>query len=263
MARYFKIYRSYLQQYLKSLIEYRADFLLGLIGFILVQVTGVVFIQLIFQTIPTLQGWSFAEVLFIYGFAQIPRGIDHILTDNLWIFAWKTIAQGEFDRYLLRPLNPLFQLLAERFQPDGFGEIVIGFFLVSSAAQSLKLHFNFADFVWFILAVIAATVIYTAIKLAAASLAFWLKFAQSYLFMVYQLSTFVKYPLSIYPRLIQNFLTFVIPFAFTGYYPAAYFLGRESFTNGIVLTSIISIIAITLAYQVWRIGLKSYESSGN
>ena len=126
MKRYMKLYLKFLQQYIKTLIEYRADFILGLVGFVLVQFVGVIFIQLIFNSIPNLQGWSFYEILFIYGFAQIPRGIDHVFTDYLWIFSWKTIVQGEFDKYLVRPLNPLFQVISEKFQPDGFGEIIIG-----------------------------------------------------------------------------------------------------------------------------------------
>ena len=33
----------------------------------------------------------------------------------------------------------------------------------------------------------------------------WVKFAQSYLYMAYQLSTFVKYPITIYPAWIREF----------------------------------------------------------
>ncbi|MDU7441353.1 MAG: ABC-2 family transporter protein, partial [Clostridium sp.] len=106
MMRYIRLYNKFFQQYIKVLIEYRASLVLGLIGFLLVQFTGIIFIQLIFNSVPTLDGWGFYEILFIYGMAQIPRGIDHVFTDYLWIFTWKTIVEGEFDRYLLRPLNP-------------------------------------------------------------------------------------------------------------------------------------------------------------
>ena len=44
MVRYLKLYNKFLKQYIKTLMEYRADFLLGLIGFILVQGVGIVFI---------------------------------------------------------------------------------------------------------------------------------------------------------------------------------------------------------------------------
>ena len=88
MKRYIKLYVRFLEQYIKSLMEYRVDFILGLVGFILVQFTGVIFITLIFNAIPNLQGWGFYEILFIYGFAQIPRGIDHVFTEDVYKRQW-------------------------------------------------------------------------------------------------------------------------------------------------------------------------------
>lgn len=263
MKRYLKLYVKFVLQYVKSLIEYRADFILGLIGFILVQFTGVLFIQLIFNAIPSLKGWSFYEILFIYGFAQIPRGIDHVFTDNLWLLSGRIIVQGQFDRYLLRPLNPLFQLLAERFQPDGFGEIIIGIILLVTSSMKLGITFSFISILTLIFTITCATFIYTAIKLAVSSIAFWIKFAQSYLFMTYQLSAFAKYPMGIYPKGIRGILTFVIPFAFTGYFPAAYFLGKGSFITGVLSTFLVGTIGIIVAYAIWLKGMSRYESSGS
>lgn len=263
MKKYLTLYMKFLQQYIKSLIEYRADFILGLIGFILVQGASIVFIKLIFNSIPNLSGWSFYEILFIYGFAQIPRGIDHIFTDNLWMLSGSIIVNGNFDRYLIRPLNPLFQIIAERFQPDGFGELIIGIILVSTSYSNLNMSFTFEKAMLFLFAIICASFIYTAIKLAVASIAFWIKFAQSYLFMAYQLSNFAKYPMGIYSNAIKGVLTFVIPFAFTGYYPGAYFLGKESLFMGVILTFLVAVISMLIAYAVWLAGIKTYESSGS
>ena len=263
MKKYIILYMKFLQQYIKSLIEYRADFILGLVGFILVQGINIVFINLIFNSIPSLDGWSFYEVLFIYGFAQIPRGIDHIFTDNLWMLSGSIIVNGNFDRYLIRPLNPLFQIIAERFQPDGFGELIIGIILLSISSRNLNISFNFQNSVLFLFVVICGTFIYTAIKLAVASMAFWIKFAQSYLYMAYQISNFAKYPMSIYSNAIKGVLTFIIPFAFTGYYPGAYFLGKESIFNGVILTFLVAVIGTLIAYFVWLAGIKTYESSGS
>ncbi|EKQ52246.1 MULTISPECIES: ABC-2 family transporter protein [unclassified Clostridium] len=263
MKKYLILYNKFLQQYIKSLIEYRADFILGLIGFTLVQGANIIFIKLIFNTIPNLSGWSFYEILFIYGFSQIPRGIDHIFTDNLWMLSGYIIVNGNFDRYLIRPLNPLFQVLAERFQPDGFGELIIGIILAVISSNNLGINFTFSKLVLFIFAVICGSLIYTAIKLAVASIAFWLKFAQSYLFMTYQLSNFTRYPIGIYPNTIRNILTFIIPFAFTGYYPGAYFLGKGSLFSGVILTFLVAIIGLCISYLIWLKGINKYESSGS
>lgn len=263
MKRYFRLYIKFIQQYIKTLIEYRMDFILGIIGFLLVQSVGIIFIGFIFNSIPSLEGWNYYQILFIYGFAQIPRGIDHVLTDQLWIFSSQTIVKGQFDKYLVRPLNPLFQVIVERFQPDGFGEIIIGIILLCTAWAKLGVQITAGKIVALIFLVICAAFIYTAIKLAVASLAFWVKFAQSYMFMVYQLSTFVKYPISIYPKWIKSTLTFIVPFAFTGYFPAAYLLDKGSFFNGVILTFIVSVCSMVISYTIWTIGTKRYESSGS
>ncbi len=263
MAKYIKLYSKFLKQYIKTLMEYRMDFILGLIGFILVQLAGVVFIKLIFNVIPTLEGWNFYQILFIYGFAQIPRGIDHVFTDYLWIFSWKTIVNGEFDKYLLRPINPLFQVISESFQPDGLGEIIIGSILIVISLINLNISFSLIKIIEFIFVIICSTLIYTSIKLATASIAFWVKFSQSHMFMAYQISTFAKYPMGIYPRAIKFILIFIIPFAFTGYYPGIYFMGQGNYLTGIILPFIVSLIAITVSYNIWLKGISVYESSGS
>lgn len=261
--RYIKLYKKFFQQYVKVLIEYRASFVLGLAGFLLVQCTGIIFIQLIFNSIPSLDGWGFYEILFIYGMAQIPRGIDHVFTDYLWIFSWKTIVEGEFDRYLLRPINPLFQVISESVQLDGLGEIIIGVILTIYSSTKIGIEFSVSKLLILLVVILFSTLIYTAIKLFFTSIAFWTKSSFSYVFMTYQISSFAKYPVNIYSRIIKFVLTGIIPFAFTGYYPAAYFLGRESFEIGILLTIGVAIVSICIAYKIWIMGMKSYESAGS
>lgn len=263
MKKYISLYGQFLQQFIKSIIEYKADFILGLVGFFVVQSTGIIFIYLIFDNIPYINGWSFYELLFIYGYFQIPRGIDHVFSDQLWIFSSTTIVEGTFDRYLLRPLNPIFQVISERFQPDGFGEIVIGILLLFFSVTKLNIAFNLMNFVIFIFTVICATLIYFSIKLVTASIAFWIKDSSSYMSMTYMLSDFSKYPISIYPGAVKFILTAIVPFAFTGYYPAAYLLGKTDFFHGVILTLIISIICICISYLVWNKGIDRYESSGS
>jgi len=250
-------------QYWKKLMEYRADFLIGLLGFFLFQATGIAFLYLVFQRIPSLNGWSFEQVLFIYGFAQIPRGLDHLLTDNLWMLSNRIIANGEFDRYLLRPANPLFQLIAEVFQPDALGELIVGFGLVIYAALGLGLSFGVLEILIFTALIITGTVIYTSIKLVFASMAFWLKKTQSILFLVYTLGDFAKYPIGIYHPVIRVLISAIIPFAFTAYYPAAWFLGQETLLLALGGSALAAVLIFTLGYTVWNKGISAYESSGS
>ena len=49
---------------------------------------------------------------------------------------------------------------------------------------------------------------------------------------------------------MKYYLYFIIPFAFTGYFPAAYILGKGSFLLGVVLTFVVSFISIFIAYRI-------------
>jgi ABC-2 type transport system permease protein len=260
---YFKLYGMFLSQHLKAVMHSRADFFIGFLAFFLIQFGGIAFIALIFRQIPDLLGWTFYDLLFIYGFANIPRGIDHMFTDYLWLLAGNVIVNGEFDRYLLRPMHPLFQIIAQRFQPDGVGEVIIGVILVVYASVKGGIEFSPFKIMMFIVFILFSTLIYTSIKLILASLAFWLKRSQSILFMFYSMSDFAKYPLEIYHKFIRSFITYIVPFALTAYVPASYFLGAAELAPTLALVIGIGILAFTFGYYLFNKGMKQYESVGN
>src|SRR5438093_12510056 len=59
---------QYLGQYAKTRLAYKADFLVACLTSILATVAGYGFVLVLFNRIPNLKGWSFEDVLFIYGF---------------------------------------------------------------------------------------------------------------------------------------------------------------------------------------------------
>jgi ABC-2 type transport system permease protein len=101
-----------------------------------IQGAGLAAIAVMFRFIPTLAGWEFAEILLIYAMFQLPRGIDHLITDNLWLLP-NYVKQGTFDKYLTKPLNVLFHIVAERFQYEALGELIVGVVLMSIAIPTL------------------------------------------------------------------------------------------------------------------------------
>lgn len=260
---YVKLYGMFLSQYIKTIMQSKTDFFVGFLAFFLIQFGGIAFISLIFLQIPDLAGWTFNELLFIYGLANIPRGIDHIFADYLWLLAGNVVVRGEFDRYLLRPLPPLFQLLSERIQPDGIGEVIIGIILITYASIKGGIEMNLTRALIMAVMVVFATLIYTGIKLFFASLAFWFKRSQSMLYMFYSMSDFAKYPLMIYHKFIRTFITYIIPFALTAYIPASYFLGATSLAGSLGLLIVISTAVVIISYSTFVRGMSHYESVGN
>ena len=98
MRFYLSLYRDFVTQYWKTRMASKIDFFFGLGAFLATQAGGILLLVFVFQSIPDLNGWTLYQVLFIYGFAQLPRGLDHIFTDYFWGFSEHVIIEGEYDR---------------------------------------------------------------------------------------------------------------------------------------------------------------------
>lgn len=263
LKRYGRLYKVLVSQFLKTIMQSKVDFFIGLLGFFFTQVMGIVFLYLVFEQIPSLQGWTLDQLIFIYGFAQIPRGIDHLLTDNIWMVAYWLVIDGDFDRYMLRPMNVFFQVICEKLQPDALGELLVGTILVVISLSKGILVVDAVHILLFFVSVIAGAVIYTSVKLFFSAIAFWVKQSGPFLQVAYEMTNFAKYPTEIYSRAVRFVITWVIPFAFVAYLPASYFLNRGSVFSTIGIECIIAVVLWIISYSFFMYGTTKYESAGN
>lgn len=261
--RFLRLYKTFVVQHIKKLMEYRIDFLTGAISFLINQVTNIVFISIIFNQIPNLDGYLYYEIIFIYGFSLVPKGLDHLFTDNLWKVAWFIVRKGDFDKYLTRPISPLAHVIMESIQFDALGELVMGIILVVVASVKLSIHYTLLSMTLMIIAMIFGALIFTAIKIIGASIAFKIKQSGSILQVFYGMSDFARYPATIYNSAVRNIITYIIPFAFTAYYPSYYILRGGSVMYCIGGTALAAIILLGLSIVIWNKGLAAYESAGS
>jgi len=263
MRRALRLYKVFVSQSLKSLVEYKVDFLTGAISFLINQTLNIAFLYIIFSQIPNLIGWEFEQIVFIYGFSLIPKGLDHLLANNLWKVGYYIVDSGDFDKYLTRPVNTLFHVMFESFEVDALGELIVGIALLVSTVGSLGVKFTVLDLILFIVIIPFAASIYTSIKIIFASVAFKTKRSGHIIHVFYMVNDFAKYPTTIYNNLIRTIITYVIPFAFTGFYPASYFLTGENPLFNLGGTILIASVLMTLAIFIWHKMLRTYESAGS
>ncbi|MGN0558740.1 MAG: ABC transporter permease [Acutalibacteraceae bacterium] len=263
IKRMFKMHRIFVTQELKRMMEYKGDFIVGIIGFLLGQLTNMLFLFIVFSQIPSLMGWTLEQVIFIYGFSLIPKGIDHLFFDNLWSIGHFTVRKGDFDKYLTRPINPLFHVMVEKLQIDALGELLMGIALICITMPSVSIQWSVTKVLLILLVIPFATMIYVGIKTATAAIAFWTKRSGNVTFMFYMVNDFAKYPVTIYNNFVKTVITYIIPFAFTAFYPANYILTGENPLFNIGFTVVISIVIMTIGVCIWNKGIKAYESAGS
>ncbi|MBQ9673059.1 MAG: ABC-2 family transporter protein [Ruminococcus sp.] len=263
LKRMFRMHRIFVSQEIKRMMEYKGDFVVGIIGFLFAQANNMLFLWLIFSQVPSLMGWSLEEVVFIYGFSLIPKGLDHLFFDNLWAVGHWLIQKGDFDKYLTRPVNTLFHVTVEKLQIDALGELIMGISLICITLPSIDVEWSVLKVVLMLAVIPFATLIYTGIKIITAAIAFWTKKSGNIIYMFYMVNDFAKYPVKIYNSFVKNTITYIIPFAFTAYYPAEYILTGANPLFNIGVSMLIALVLMFLGVIVWNRGIKAYESAGS
>ena len=128
---------------------------------------------------------------------------------------------------------------------------------------SINIEWRFLKVLLIITVIPFATLIYTGIKTATAAIAFWTKRSGNITYMFYMVNDFAKYPITIYNNIVRNIITYIIPFAFTAFYPAYYILSGENPLFNIGMTVLIAIVMMVVGVIVWNRGIRSYESAGS
>src|SRR5574341_193459 len=207
MLRYLDLYGWFLGQRFKILMEYRVNFIIGAVSTVIQQSAWLLTIWVVMRQIPSLNGWDFNEVMLIYGLITLAQSLNHMFADNLWVIGWQYIRTGLFDRFLVRPIDPLFHLLADRFCHDGIGHFATGLALVIGSTAAMRFHWTAWNVLYVIVAVLSGGVIFTSLNLITATTAFWIMESLPVTQIVFNNHEFAKYPLSIYHRGIQFLLT--------------------------------------------------------
>ncbi len=263
LKKYLKLYVLFSIQHLKVMMEYRIDFLLGVLSVMLEQFTSIYFVKIVFDHIQQLNGWNFYEILFIYGIASTGRSIHQIFFDNLWTLGWQYIRTGNFDRLMIRPINVLFHLIADRLHQDGFGQLIIGIIILATAIPHLPIHWGITQIFFLIIMIISSGLIFVAINLFYATFSFWMVDSLPIMWAVFNLSDFARYPLTIYNKSIRYLLTWLIPYGFTAFYPSAFFIHHSEYQSIALWSPIVAIISCIIAYAFWKKGLQAFTSTGN
>jgi ABC-2 type transport system permease protein len=259
---YGSMFFQYAGQYMKTRLQYRADLVVEILSDLLSQAVNFIFILVVFGHTSLLNGWTRDEIIFIYGFFLVPYAVFSAFF-NIWDFNERYIVKGELDRILTRPIHSLFQIILERLELEALFGAVTGIAVMWYAGQNLGLELVWYDVLIFLLFVAGGALIYGGVFVMLACISFWADAKTSIMPMMYNIGNYGRYPVDIYNKAIRFVLTWILPFAFVGVYPAAYFLGREEWFGYAFLTPLMGIIFFAVSVLLWNQGVKKYRGAGN
>jgi ABC-2 type transport system permease protein len=262
LGDYIRLYFLIEAQYIKSQMQYRADFLISSVGMFFSSLATLAVFVLLFNSIPRLAGWSLMEMVFIYAFYMIAISPMQILFDAIWWIRYK-VQSGEFIKYYFRPMNIMFYYMSERVDIKGFTQFALGIGLMAYSSVRLGLVWSPGKALALLVALVSASLVLIAIAVMAGSSAFWLVNSYPVLALAWKVREFAPYPMSIFDGIFRFAFTFILPIGFIAFYPAQFFLRPAEISPVVYLTPVVGVALFALMYKVWELGVNSYSGTGS
>lgn len=253
---------------LKSMMQFRADFLIGVVGVIGWNVVNLLAISVILGRFYALAGWSIWEIVFLYGIWMAGNSIYSLLFFHITDLE-EYLVRGQFDLFLVRPLSPFLMLLTVEVNINGFADVVFGAACLALSITRLNLQLNPGQWAYLVMMLISAALLELGITLVLASVAFWTTKSQGLVYAVNQVNWNMtrQYPLEMFGRGFRVLVTGLIPFAFLNYYPARWLLGKtfpgDPWYFLSFLTPVVTLLVLGLAAMLWQKGIRRYNSTGS
>ncbi|MDQ3163321.1 MAG: ABC-2 family transporter protein [Actinomycetota bacterium] len=260
------IYARLVGARIRSQLEYRLSVALQLVGVGILTATDFVAIAVIFANVSALGDWSLGEVALLYALATISFALTDLVIGHLDLFP-QMIREGTFDQILVRPLPSLLQVVASDFALRRIGKVLQGLAVLVFALATLEIDWTIGRVLAIPLAIASGALIYGAVWVALATIAFWIVDAMELVnAFTYGGSFLSQYPIGIFARWLRGLVVFVVPLAFVAYFPALYVLGKDDalgLPRELQYASPLVAVATTVAAAaIWRNAVRHYRSAG-
>lgn len=262
MALYFRLVRLAFQ----ARMQYRADFLTGILGVIVMNTVTVTLIGILVTRFRHLNGWTLWQMVFLYCL--------WLLGHSLYsFFFWHIraledyLVEGTFDQFLMRPASPFIMFLAREVQYLGIADVIFAACGLSLAFRNLHLQWSGVQWLFFGLAIIAGTLIETTLSLMIACLSFWTGRSRRASNLLMRLNVMVQYyPVDIFGYTFRVIVTGLIPVAFMNYYPTLMLLNKldpQSPWRWLsYMSPAVAVTLVIISSRIWHLALRRYSSAG-
>ena len=257
-----------LKMSIRGCLQYRVDSLVATLAVFVRESANIIVIYLALLKFDKINGWNIDEMLFLFSILFLTYAIVVALFADLRDFS-SMIREGRFDRLMIRPRGLLFQLIlnnADVLATAGHGTLGVLLFVIS--AGRVGIEWNMVTILYYVSAIIGGVLIQGGIFIFFSALSFYFVETHSIREIFYwNVRKFAGYPISIYSKVIQLLMIYVVPFAFVNYFPAQYLLRKEDMAQYpeifMYMAPVVGVAIYLLAYGFWRVSVKRYTSTGN
>lgn len=252
-----KLIRQALKISVKKMTAYPNEIWMVFVYALLSLVTTVLFWKILFSNLTSFgYGQDFIYTLAILGL--LSDGISELFF-GLRAFE-QLVREGTLDAYLYRPRNTLCMVLLERIPLVAFlGKSLLGVAGLAVVALRFHLHFSPGRVLAAVVFLLVGVLYYQILYGTVTWFSLWMEHISQIRDLLFQFSDSKKYPLTIFPRALQKFLTYIVPMSLMAFYPTMILTGRGGALPKLYLALP---AAALLSVLLYRYGMKQYASNG-
>lgn len=226
MADLLKDFRTLLRVAWLTEMEYKANFLISIVGALAYNAGQLLFIGVLLHAFGGIGGWTPAQVMVLFGIRMASHSVCAFFFRRM-IDLDQVVHTGEFDRYLLRPTSPFLQLALRRFNLQQFGDVLIAIAILAIALPSTPIAWTIPKALWLLAAILAGGMLEASLQLIRGSMSFrWRNMDAVGGLIETVFGTYGNFPLQVFGLAGSVLFTVVVPLAFVAWIPAAMLIGR-------------------------------------
>ncbi len=258
----FLLYTRYLRMNYLGGLQYKG-WPMVMLSVVISLVTDPVAVLLLFSRFGSIGEWTIERVMLVYGMALASFGLAELFARGYDYFP-RHIRTGSFDRILLRPRSTVVQVLGMEFHLHRISKVVAGLAVITWSLARLQVRLTLIKLLQLLAALIGGCMVYAGVFVISSAIAFWTVNALNWTWLVtngsYQVA---KCPPHLLPAWLRRIFTFLMPMLLFAYYPAAAVAnwGIPFVWGWLALPAGAAFLFAALC--LWRVGVKSYSSTGS
>ena len=208
---------------------------------------------IIYSIKDSIGGYSFKQVLLLWGFAAMTYGISRFFFKESFDLT-DIINSGKLDNYLVQPKNVLLSCITSSVEVSAIGDMIYGIIMLC------LFGFSFKNLLLFVFCGICGAFVLTSITIIFSSLSFWFGKVETVANTMNSLMTnFATYPEGIFKGFIKIMFYTILPLGLTTYIPVQMV---SNFKIEYLLFIIVgTFLFVFLAFTIFYKGLRRYSST--
>lgn len=256
-----RLYLHFLSIQVKGLMQHKASFLLTVIGQFLASFNVFLGVYFMMQRFRTVAGFTYSQVLMCFSIVLMSFTLAECFFRGFDTFS-NIIANGEFDRILVRPKRIVYMVLCSKIELSRIGRMLQAIVIFVYAIPRSGIQWTPVKAAALLLMIAAGVLIFAGLFIVYASLCFFTLDGLEFMNIFTDgAREYGKYPVSIYGKRVLQFCTYLVPFALFQYYPFLFLLDRAPAAYG--LLPIVSCLFLLPCLALWKLGVRHYKSTGS